>query len=66
MGLIDGDKINFDATNGRIREFCQEFYQVDSAGHVLRNGKPVDSTTIINDMVRKGKVTDDELVAMLK
>jgi len=57
--------IKFEETKGRVRDFCQEFYKVDSEGYVTRNEKRVDNTTVINDMVRKNKLSVDELAEML-
>ena len=58
--------IKFEETRNRIREFCQEFYKVDSEGFVTKNGDRIDSYIVINDMIRNNKLSKDELINLIE
>lgn len=67
-GFKDDKKIIFEETGGRVREFCEEFYRTDPNGYLIRDEENeifVSPTILINDMVRKGRLEEEELLALL-
>lgn len=66
MSEFKDDRIlKFEETNGRVRAFCEQYYMKDLDGNLRRNGQTVSPTTLINDMLSKRKLSEDELLAML-